>query len=174
MVENGNLGFAEALTGEGKYPEAIQYMQTFLKKNPGASNTPNIVYKIGDVYRDNLKKPDSASAYFEKVLNFPDNALYSGAAYLAGKQYEILGKDDKAISSYMKVMDHRAKLLGLYAPVMVQGPDGTALRVLATPHPAGGLIMAIEDGLSLLAVADVAAAGAAAAGPNFSAAASVS
>ena len=48
--------------------------------------------------------------------------------------------DDKAINTLLKVMDHRAKLLGLYAPVMVQGPDGTALRfVVEVPTPASSI-----------------------------------
>jgi len=45
------------------------------------------------------------------------------------------GKDDKAISSYMKVMDHRAKILGLYAPVTIQGPDGAPLRFVVELPP---------------------------------------
>ena len=50
------------------------------------------------------------------------------------------GYDDKAISSYMKVMDHRAKLLGLYAPVTLQGPDGEAIRfVVELPAKAPSL-----------------------------------
>ena len=49
----------------------------------------------------------------------------------------ISAGDDKAINTLLKVMDHRAKLLGLYAPVTIQGPDGTAVRfVVEVPTPA--------------------------------------
>ena len=44
--------------------------------------------------------------------------------------------DEKAINTLLKVMDHRARLLGLYAPLTVQGPDGAALRfVVEVPTP---------------------------------------
>ena len=36
--------------------------------------------------------------------------------------------EDRAVNTLLKVMDHRAKLLGLYAPLTIQGPDGAALR----------------------------------------------
>lgn len=36
--------------------------------------------------------------------------------------------EDKAINTLLKVMDHRAKILGLYAPITIQGPDGGAVR----------------------------------------------
>ena len=40
----------------------------------------------------------------------------------------ISSGEDRAIGTLLKVMDHRAKLLGLYAPLTIQGPDGAALR----------------------------------------------
>ena len=36
--------------------------------------------------------------------------------------------EDKAINTLLKVMDHRARILGLFAPVTIQGPDGAAVR----------------------------------------------
>jgi len=48
------------------------------------------------------------------------------------------------LALYTKLMDAHEELMHL--------PDGTALRVLATPHPAGGLIMAIEDVTGALAL----------------------
>lgn len=48
------------------------------------------------------------------------------------------------LALYTKLMDAHEELMHL--------PDGTALRVLATPHPTGGLIMAIEDVTGALAM----------------------
>jgi len=48
------------------------------------------------------------------------------------------------LTLYTRLMDAHEELMHL--------PDGTALRVLATPHPAGGLIMAIEDVTGALAL----------------------
>jgi len=49
----------------------------------------------------------------------------------------ISSGEDKAINTLLKVMDHRAKLLGLYAPLTIQGPDGGALRfVVEVPSQA--------------------------------------
>ena len=45
--------------------------------------------------------------------------------------------DDRAMNTMLKVMDHRAKLLGLYAPVVVASPDGGPVRfVVEVPAPA--------------------------------------
>ena len=40
----------------------------------------------------------------------------------------IQAGEDKAINTLLKVMDHRARLLGLFAPVTIQGPDGEAIK----------------------------------------------
>jgi tetratricopeptide (TPR) repeat protein len=104
LVDNAALGFGEALAGEENFPEAITYLQNHLKKNPGISASPSFYFKIADIYREKLAKPDSAVAFYEKVLSFQDNnSLISNAAYLQGKLLAEMGKDDKAIASYEKV-----------------------------------------------------------------------
>jgi len=103
MVENCALGYAEALAGEEKYEEAIRYALAYLKKNPGAVSAPNFYYKVADLYKTNLKKPDSGIVYYSKILNFADSYLYSGSAYMLGRLYSEQGKDDNAIAAYEKV-----------------------------------------------------------------------
>ncbi len=104
LVDNAGLGYGEALSGEGKNKEAVTYLLAYLKKNPGISSSPSFYYKIADIYREKLEKPDSAVFYYEKVISFQDNnTLFSGAAYTLGKLQTEMGKDDKAISAYEKV-----------------------------------------------------------------------
>jgi hypothetical protein len=61
--------------------------------------------------------------------------------------------DDKAMNTMLKVMDHRAKLLGLFAPVVVTSPDGGPVRfVVEVPAQAQTLTDWQAQALSVIDV----------------------
>ena len=60
--------------------------------------------------------------------------------WLAKLQERIDEGDDRAITTALKITEQRAKLLGLYAPVVVQSPDGAPVRfVVEVPIQASTL-----------------------------------
>ncbi len=103
LIDNAVLAYAEALQGNDEPIEAKDFVLSFVKKNPGTAAMPAHYFKVAELYRMALSRPDSAAYFYEKVLNFPDHYLFSAAAYNLGKLRVAEGRDNDAIEAYAKV-----------------------------------------------------------------------
>lgn len=103
MVDKAALGYGEALQGEKKPGEAVEYLKKFVAAHPGVESMPSFFFKIAEISAKDILDTASCMEYYGKVLKMPDSFLFSAAAFQLGSVLEKQGKDDKAIETYEKV-----------------------------------------------------------------------
>jgi tetratricopeptide (TPR) repeat protein len=105
-TESGNLAnfyAGRALMDQGKYQEAIDYLEDFSTKSEIVG--PEVYGLIGDCYSQ-LKDYDEAASYYQKAADKSENE-FTTPMFLkkAGLVYEELGQPDKAAKAYRKIKE---------------------------------------------------------------------
>ncbi len=104
MTKPGNLAnyyAGIAFLNKGDFKQAIDYLGDFSADDHLIS--PMAKGAIGDAYLE-LGEKDKAAAYYLEAANMDDNGFTSPLfLYKAGQVYELLGKYDKAITTYTRI-----------------------------------------------------------------------
>ncbi|MDQ3073940.1 MAG: tetratricopeptide repeat protein [Bacteroidota bacterium] len=105
-TETGNLAAytaGVALMHEGKYKEAIEYLEDF--NTSSKLHEPLSLGLIGDAYSQ-LKNYEDAADYYIRAAKADDNAFTASMYYKkAGLVYEELGEYEDAVDAYQTIKD---------------------------------------------------------------------
>lgn len=106
---------------EGKYQEAIDELKKFSAKETMVA--PSLTRLIGDCYVE-LQQYQEAVKYFEQAAKDADNAVVSPSCLIkAGRVYEELGQNDKALAVYQQIKDK------YYTSAEASSIDASIIRV---------------------------------------------
>ena len=101
IYDKAVLGIGEQKIALGKFKEAVEYLESFLKDRPDAPSAPNMLVKIGETYAKNLDKKEAALKVFDKVLkDYKENSMLSYAAYQHGILQKEFGREKEAVASF--------------------------------------------------------------------------
>ena len=111
VYDKAVLGIGEQMVALGRYQQAADYLEKFVKANPGVSVAVNMYLKIIEVYNKYLDNKDKALALLEYVsANFPDDPLFSYVSYQYGMMLKEKGDEPKAVSVFEKVKKEESSL----------------------------------------------------------------
>lgn len=102
----GNLakGYAGiCLAHEGKYQEAINYLQEFKAEDQMVG--PAAIGAMGDCYAGLNQLDKATDKYMEAAKKADNNSLSPIFLLKAGELYEKLGKNDEAVKAYTEIKD---------------------------------------------------------------------
>lgn len=104
MYDKAVLGIGTQTMALGKHQEAVEYLQAFLSENDSASVASHIYLKIAEAYSNELNKKQQALEIFSRIIeNYPEDAVFSYAAYRYGILLREMGKSDDAIAAFQKI-----------------------------------------------------------------------
>ncbi len=96
----------EALTGLGRYDEAIAIYQEIYDTYPGVKDKAEALLKIGNVYRYFLSDYEAAKKYYDSVVTFYEiEPANSSGWYERAMLYLVEGQLDKAQAAFLKLQE---------------------------------------------------------------------
>jgi TolA-binding protein len=122
--------------GEGKYAEAQQQFEKFLKNHPDSPWAPEAAFGVA-VALDGLNKLDDAARAYQDVMTRHGASPVASQAQLAlGRIYEVQGKPDQALKVYEELA--RAAAMNSWAPEAVSRKESLLAKFpnLVKPTPA--------------------------------------
>ncbi|MBN1383420.1 MAG: tetratricopeptide repeat protein [Elusimicrobia bacterium] len=106
---------AEELRENGKFTEAVERYISIIEKNPESPRIPEAIYRIADLYRQNLENNSEAKKNYRRIINdYPSTewAKYAKKAMLEIADYHPLFKkakwvevDSASYGKYMRAVD---------------------------------------------------------------------
>ncbi|MEJ2615198.1 MAG: tetratricopeptide repeat protein, partial [Ignavibacteriaceae bacterium] len=102
-------GIQYSYVAENRPEKAIELIDSFVKKNPGANYADQIFFKKGDIYYSEKKYNEAETSYKEFIAEFPKSKLIPEAYYWVGKSAENLNQDEEAIYNFKKVLNNYPK-----------------------------------------------------------------
>ncbi|MBD3420775.1 MAG: tetratricopeptide repeat protein [Chitinivibrionales bacterium] len=106
MLDKAVLGIGEQMISLGKAEEAVQYLEEFLASNSPDSipTAPNIYLRLGETYKQELKKPQKAIQCYQTIVDeYGHSPYYPYAAYQLGMTLKEAGDEKKAVAAFDKV-----------------------------------------------------------------------
>jgi TolA-binding protein len=87
------------------YEAAVRYFSQYAELFPSDEETPEILYRTGELYRVNLRDPHRAiDVYTAFLLRYPQHEKSDDATYAIASAHEALQETNDALQSYDDVM----------------------------------------------------------------------
>ncbi len=108
MKRVGYIGAGKASIELKEFSQAITYFQKFLEESPTHENAPEALYRIGQVYKNDIGGSEgakNATFSFESLLSrFARSSLADDALYQIADLHEKAKEHDQAVSRYMELI----------------------------------------------------------------------
>ncbi len=101
---------ARAYLDQGKGEEAIKTFQALIAIHPQSLQAPMALFRIGQIYQEQLRLPARAIEAFRKFIeNYPQEANAKEAQLRLGQLYALQGDLSQAIKEFQLVLDNYPK-----------------------------------------------------------------
>jgi len=101
---------ARAYMNQGKWEESIKAFQALIAAHPQSPRVPATLYRIGQIYQEQLKLPTRAIENYRKYIeDYPKGAKAKEARFLIAQTYAQQGDSSQAIKEYQLVLNRYPK-----------------------------------------------------------------